>query len=481
MSNLHTTSCFIVWFRLDLRLQDNLALDAAIKEGLPIIPIYIHNDSPKKAWSIGATSKWWLHFALKDLDSELNKLGSKLIIFKEQPPLVLKTLCSRFNVSKIFWNECYEPNQIKLDNEVKKLLNTLNIKIGVFESNLLYHPSQIKNSQGSSYKIFSAYWKACTTHFTPRKVITVNVKSIKVHRQSINSTTIENLKLLPKFNWDKQFYDIWIPTAKEAHKRLNHFAKELSINYYKNRNFPALDGTSKLSPYLHFGQISSHQILEVLQKNNNSKSFHAELGWREFAYYQLFYNPQIPDQPLRPEFNSFPWIKNKKYIQAWQQGLTGYPFIDAAMRQLWNTGWMHNRLRMVVGSFLVKHLLIPWQVGEQWFWDTLLDADLANNSLGWQWVAGCGIDAAPFFRVFNPILQGKKFDPHGKYIAQYLPEISHLPSKYIHCPWIAPKDILKQAGISLGKNYPTPIVDISQGRTRALALYEKLKYFSKKH
>lgn len=436
----------IVWFRQDLRLSDNPVLSYAAKQHLPVIPIYIFDTTIPKSQRIGSAARWWLHHSLLSLQKQLLKQKLKLIFRKGDPKKILLQLAKKTRAQGIFWNRCYEPYVKIRDKKLQTLLIKNNFQIKIFNGSLLFSPDKIFNRQHKPFKIFSAYWKYCLKQAdfsSPLPVPKLKKTSIK-----IKSDSLQSWNLLPKIDWANGIRKTWQPGEPAAQKKLRQFIRKKLINYAKYRDRPDIDGTSLLSPYLHFGEISPRQIWFAVNEKSPNKKFLMELGWREFAYYTLFYFPQLPTKPLRSQFNKIPWNKNARLLKAWQQGKTGYPIVDAGMRQLWQTGWLHNRVRMIVASFLVKDLLISWQTGAAWFLDTLVDADLANNSLNWQWVAGCGIDASPFFRVFNPITQRKKFDPQEKYINR----------------WI----------LELKTNYPHPIVNHEFARKKALAAYKKI-------
>lgn len=470
----------IVWFRLDLRLEDNQALQEAIASGDAVIPVYIWAPKEENPWSPGAASKWWLHYALEDLDVQLKEKGMRLIVRSGVEALEeLKHLIKETSATKVYWNRCYEPRSIKRDTNIKKVLTEEGIEVKSFKGNLLFEPWEIENKSGGPFKVFTPFWKCCLT-YEFEKPIKLNAKNLYVPTKWPKSLSVKGIDLLPRIPWDKEFKSTWEPTAEGAKKALRDFLSKRIDNYKEKRDFPSEKGTSMLSPYLHFGQITPRQICEKVEsKTQSAKTFVSEIGWREFAYHLIYNFPHTPTKPFREDFADFPWVKDIKGLELWQKGKTGYPIVDAGMRQLWRLGWMHNRVRMIVGSFLVKDQLITWQEGARWFWDTLVDADLASNTLGWQWVGGCGADAAPYFRVFNPILQGKKFDPDGEYVRKFVPELKDMPSKYIHTPWEAPQEVLNKAGVRLGDNYPKPILDHGKARAKALMAYDKLKYLRK--
>ncbi|MEM1243213.1 MAG: deoxyribodipyrimidine photo-lyase [Pseudomonadota bacterium] len=464
----------IHWFRQDLRLADNPALFAAAKQG-QVLPIYILDDENPGKQKIGAASRWWLHHSLTALDKSLDH---KLCIFRGDAQVILQKLTETYPIQGIFWNRCYEPWRIKRDEAIKKIFKQKNISVESFNGSLLWEPWEVLKTDGTYYKVFTPFYRrGCLQAMPPRQPL-AKPQTLKLHEKIANSLTIADLNLLPQIRWDKHMEKIWDIGEMAAKKRLNEFIAKGLENYKIGRDFPAKAFVSRLSPHLHIGEISPNQVWYAAKNAGDDKNidhFHSELGWREFSYSLLYHNPQLAEKNLQEKFNLFPWKNNRKKLIAWQKGLTGYPIVDAGMRQLWQTGYMHNRVRMIVGSFLVKNLLLHWHHGEAWFWDCLVDADLASNSASWQWVAGCGADAAPYFRIFNPITQGKKFDANGEYTRQYVPELKALPDEYLFNPWEAPQALLSQAGIKLGETYPLPIVDLPASRQAALAAYEEIK------
>ena len=429
---------------------------------------------------MGGASRWWLHHALDALNRSLD---GKLNIFRGDPLPILSELVEEFNATRVVWNRCYEPWRIARDSKIKTALQALDLEVESYNSALLWEPWQVVKKDGSPYKVFTPYYRrGCLSSASPRRPLEIpaNIKSSPLSQQSL---TLENLALLPSIPWDKQMRTIWEINENAAQERLDEFVMTELEGYRDGRNFPDKAHVSRLSAYLHFGQISPntiwHRVSDAAPLINNEASidtFLSELGWREFSHYLLYHFPQLPTDNLQSRFDAFPWANDSDdHLKAWQQGCTGYPLVDAGMRELYSTGYMHNRVRMVVGSFLVKNLLIHWHRGEEWFWDCLVDADLAANSASWQWIAGCGADAAPFFRIFNPITQSEKFDKQGDYIRRYVPELASMPAKYIHAPWLAPKDVLDDAGVVIGTHYPAPIVDIKESRQRALDAFKFTK------
>ena len=468
----------ILWFRQDLRLSDNPALLAASENNSKVLPIYILDDENARNWSMGSASRWWLHKSLESLDASLS---GNLCFFKGKAEHIISELIQDKKVTGVYWNRCYEPWRVNRDKKIKTNLMDLKISVKSFNGSLLFEPPNIKKDDGTPYKVFTPFYKkGCLKNgLSPRK-LQEPPKQINFGTSS-KKIPLSKLKLLPEFNWYSQMQDEWSPGEEGAQKQLLNFSKTGIKEYKVGRNRPDKEFVSKLSPHLHFGELSPHQAWHCINNLNNTESFQSsvdhflsELGWREFSNNLLYYWNELPENNLQKKFDRFPWLDDLETLKRWQYGSTGYPIIDAGMRQLWKTGYMHNRVRMVTGSFLVKNLMLDWRQGEKWFWDTLVDADLANNSASWQWIAGCGADAAPYFRIFNPILQGEKFDPDGVYVRKYVPELKNLSSKYIHKPWEAPPEILSEADVRLGDNYPKPMVDLKESRDRALEAFKAL-------
>jgi deoxyribodipyrimidine photo-lyase len=463
----------IHWFRQDLRLSDNPALRVAINRGT-VLPIYILDNQNAKECDIGAASKWWLHHSLAELN---HALGGALSLYQGNPIEILAQLIERLNVSEVYWNRCYEPWQIQRDEEIKLALKAKGIEVRSYNGSLLWEPWDIKKPDGTPYKVFTPFYrKGCLQAPMPREPIP-KPDEAEYLGDVESRLDLDSLGLLPKIRWDKGFEDQWEVGENGAHKRFQAFIKTGLAQYKEGRNLPAKPYVSRLSPYLHFGEISPNQLWYAVQSIADSADvdhFCSELAWREFSYSQLYYHPTLPTKNLKQTFDLFPWVEDKAALKAWQTGNTGIPMVDAGMRELWQTGFMHNRVRMIVASFLVKNLRLHWHQGERWFWDTLVDADLANNSASWQWVAGCGADAAPYFRIFNPVIQGQKFDSEGDYVRHFVPEIALLPNKYLFNPWDAPESILQEAKVTLGEDYPKPIVDLKASREAALLAYKML-------
>lgn len=476
----------IVWFRQDLRIWDNPALYQAVLSKQPVLPIYIYEEGDtQNPWPIGGAQKWWLHHSLTQLSASLAEKGLTLHIFEGDPAILIPDIIQQTQAEALYFNRCYEPYLLNQETKIKSDLNNLgnNTNIFSFKANLLLEPWEMKNNQGSYFKVYTPFWRRVYQHLTayPPTVLKKLPKRIEgaVIEQHTALRNIHMLNLLPTNpNWATDFGTVWQPGEKGAHAKLKDFLEHGLAHYAGGRDIPSKAYTSSLSPHLHFGEISPGMIWEKLIAHKdikNAEKFLSELVWREFAYSLLYHYQDLPTQNFKSDFNAFIWQPDKNNLKAWQKGLTGYPIVDAGMRQLWQTGIMHNRVRMIAASFLIKHLLIDWREGEKWFWDTLVDADLANNAASWQWVAGSGADAAPYFRIFNPILQGEKFDPEGEYVKTWIPELAKLPAKYIHQPWTAPESELARANIQLGVNYPQPIVEHDYARKRALDAYAKTK------
>ena len=464
----------IHWFRQDLRLTDNPALYEASNHK-DILPIYILDDHNSGEFSMGSVSRFWLHNSLKDLNQNLNQ---KLSLYQGNPLETLIEIIDRLNIDTVYWNRCYEPWRIKRDTIIKSKLESKGIIVKTFNGSLLWEPWTIKKDDGTPYKVFTPFYrKGCLNSEEPRKPIPkVDISNFIVDNNK--TLNLDALSLLPSVRWDIPMKSNWNIGETGAFNRLSEFINSGIEHYKEGRNFPSKPFVSRISPHIHFGELSPNQAWHLAKLKGNNRSidhFLSELGWREFSYSQLYFNPELPKKNLQSKFDQFPWEENSNNLKAWQQGQTGVPMVDAGMRELWLTGSMHNRVRMVVGSFLVKNLLLNWHHGERWFWDCLVDADLASNSASWQWVAGCGADAAPYFRIFNPVTQGEKFDPDGEYIKQYIPELKDLPNKYLYNPWEAPKEILAEANIVLGKDYPNPIVNLKASREKALEAFKSLK------
>ena len=473
----------IVWFRNDLRLADNRALVRAVAEGGRVVPVYILDDETPGIWCAGGASRWWLHHSLMALREDLEAIGSRLILRRGKAIEVLVQLAQECKACAVYASRAYQPWAGPLEAEVKARLDKDGVTFRRFMGSLLFEPEAVKTKEGGPFKVYTPFWRAAIAGPEVHKPQAAP-KKIAEPSSWPNSEKLEAWKLLPtKPDWAGGMRAAWTPGAAGAQARLKSFLKSALGGYADGRNRPDLPSTSRLSPHLAFGEISPATVWYAARLFAHDKPaldrglevFCKELVWREFSYHLLSHWPALPEAPFRAEFAQFPWLDAPDALRTWQRGMTGYPIVDAGMRELWHTGYMHNRVRMVVSSFLVKDLLIPWQQGEAWFWDTLVDADLASNAASWQWVAGSGADAAPYFRVFNPVKQGETFDPDGTYVRRWVPELARLPSELLHKPWEATDLELQAAGVKLGTDYPAPIVDHAMARDRALTAYKEIK------
>jgi deoxyribodipyrimidine photo-lyase len=516
----------LVWFRRDLRLSDNPALRAASRHAGPVVPVFVWEPEEGGSWAPGAASRYWLHHALAALDADLHHLGSRLTLTHGNPEEALTGLARDSGAAAVFWNRCPEPAAAATETRVEQALRTAGFETGAFGSALLFEPEDLRTSTGGPYRVFTPYYRACLARHHHRVPLAAP-RRLAAPARWPRSLALGELALEPSIEWAAGIRRFWARDAqtargggrsagepaprasspgigeRSAHLRLRAFAADGAARYETGRDRMDRDETSRLSPHLHFGEITPRQVWDAVGRQvaaranlpaagagsrghragaadgaralDSADAFLRQLLWREFAHHLLHHFPDTLEKPLRPEFARIPWRRSRRDLRAWQRGETGYPIVDAAMRQLWETGWMHNRARMIVASFLVKDLLLPWQAGARWFWDTLVDADLANNTFGWQWAAGCGADAAPFFRIFNPVLQGRRFDPAGDYVRRYVPELRGMTVRWIHAPWEAPAAELRRAGVRLGQHYPRPIVDHAEARDRALAAYARAK------
>ncbi|MGD1984694.1 MAG: deoxyribodipyrimidine photo-lyase [Chromatiaceae bacterium] len=467
-------STAIVWFRRDLRTEHNPALAAALAAYEQVLPVYIHDPAADGDWSSGAASNWWLHHALVDLTQQLDQ---RLVLLQGPALAGLRQLVKQSGADAVFWNRLYDPSAIERDTGIKQALREDGVRVESHNAGLMFEPWTVANRQGLPFRVFTPFWKHLSALGLPTRLpANVSTAGRLADGAVSGQLPIEAFGLLPSIPWDQGIAEAWVPTRAGALGRLDEFLATDLAHYETGRDRPAREQVSRLSPYLHFGQLSPVEVaVATPQSSPGAQAFLRELGWREFAAYQLYHFPHTADAPLDQRFERFPWRDAPEDLAAWQQGRTGIPMVDAGMRQLWASGWMHNRVRMIVASFLVKNLLLPWQDGARWFWDTLVDADLASNSLGWQWTAGSGADAAPYFRVFNPVLQGQKFDAKGEYVRRWVPELAGLPDKWIHRPWEAPAGLLTEAGVRLGHDYPAPLVDLKLSRQRALQAWDQLK------
>ena len=467
----------IAWFRQDLRISDNPALNAAAAAG-EVLPIYILDDVNAAEWAMGAASRAWLHHSLNTLNIAL---GGRLRVFRGDAREIITQLVASLPVAGVFWNRCYEPWRIKRDAQIKADLNTGDMQTRSFNAALLWEPWDISKKDGTPYRVFTPYYqKGCLSSPPPRQPL-APAGQIRWSNLAVdNSLSIDELELLPSADWHESLCSQWQIGEIAAAQKFDTFWQNTLTDYKRGRDYPALDATSRLSPHLHFGEISPHQIWHRIDHSSmhdhgdGPAHFLREIAWREFSYHLLYHFPQLPQQNFNRKFDGFQWLDQPVGLQAWCEGRTGFPIVDAGMRELWQTGYMHNRVRMIVASFLIKNMLVHWRTGENWFWDCLVDADLASNAASWQWCAGSGADAAPYFRIFNPVLQSEKFDPEGEYLLRYCPELSGLPARYRHKPWEASEELLQAAGIKLGEDYPLPLLDLKTTRERALERFKAL-------
>ena len=475
------SSTIIYWFRHDLRLNDLPALHAASALG-DVIPVFIYDSQLGGDWKLGGASQWWLHNSLNRLKASIEHQGGRLLLRSGETVAELQKLLFETGASHIVASRQYQPWSEDLERAVATMATDNASQFKRYAGTLLFEPDAVTTGAGTPFKVFTPFWRACLKAAQPD--MPKPVPSLHFPHQWPPSETLDDWSLLPTDpNWAEGWDTLWDPGELGAQKSLAAFLDERVYHYSEGRDIPSGPHTSRLSPSLKFGEISPRQVWWAAQqcKHDNPQSsaaidkFLSEIGWREFCNQLVAQFPAMPDRAFNPKFDYFPWGSNSKHLRAWQRGQTGYPIVDAGMRELWHTGFMHNRVRMIVASFLTKHLLIHWRLGEQWFWDTLLDADLAYNACSWQWVGGSGADASPYFRIFNPIAQGEKFDKQGRYTRQWVPELANLPDNYLHKPWEAPALTLAASGVELGKTYPHPIVDHKEAREAALGAYGTLK------
>jgi deoxyribodipyrimidine photo-lyase len=470
-------SVALVWFRRDLRLCDNPALTAALEAHDEVVPVYVHAPDEEAPWQPGAASRWWLHHSLNALDADLRKRGSSLHVRQGATLPALRAMIRETGAVSVYWNRLYEPALIARDTTIKQSLQADGIDARSFNAALLFDPWEIATAQDQPYRVFTPFWRNARTKLEPRPPLPAPRRIATLDGD--NGVAIDALELLPKIGWDAGLAKAWHPGEAGAMKALRTFRDTAVGDYPEARNLPGEAGTSRISPHLHFGEISPMQIVWALQEaareSRSAKqragieSFVREIGWREFSHHLLYHFPKTTDENLNPAFDRFPWARAApRSIERWQRGRTGFPIVDAGMRELWATGWMHNRVRMLVASFLTKNLRQHWLVGARWFWDTLVDADLANNTQGWQWTAGTGADAAPYFRIFNPVTQGKRFDPGGAYVRRWVPELAAFADDAIHEPWTDPEK-------RRASGYPEPMIDLGKSREAALAAYRSCK------
>jgi deoxyribodipyrimidine photo-lyase len=478
------TRTAIVWLRNDLRLADNPALAAAVERADYVVPLFVLDDDDRGAWKLGGAARWWLHHSLASLDAALHRAGSRLILRRGRAAPTIADLVRDTGATAVYWNRRYDRDGRATDTNVKSALRVQGVAADSFNGALLFEPWTVKTGAGGPFKVYTPFYKACRA-MPPPTAPSPAPRKLPAPPTWPASDALDAWRLLPtRPDWAGGLRAAWQPGEAAALRRLASFIDTQLDGYASKRDRPDVDGTSRLSPYLAAGDIGPRQIWHAVRLAadrsptgvaTSAEKFLSELLWREFAYHVLYHHAALPECSLRRAFDAFPWREDRDALRAWQQGHTGVPIIDAGMRQLWRTGWMHNRVRMIVGSFLVKNLLQPWRQGEDWFWDTLVDADLASNAFGWQWIAGSGADAAPYFRIFNPVLQGQRFDPTGAYVRAYVPELAALPDAAIHQPWTADWNTLARAEVRLRHTYPAPIVDLATSRQRALDAYAAIK------
>lgn len=462
----------VAWFRRDLRLDDNPAFNAAVATGRPILAVYVL-DETGEGRRRGAASLWWLDKSLRALDARLRQRGGRLILRRGESEAELRRLITETGADQVYLNRLFEPEAFARDADIAFALKAEGVGCHGFNASLLARPGSVLTDAGKPYKVFTPFLRALLA--VPAEAPAAPAGAARFAPDCLASEDVNDWSLHPSApDWSARFD--WSPGEAGAACALSAFLKNGLEDYAAGRDFPGRKGVSKLSPHLHWGEISPRRLVQAVRQAadagqvapEQADKFISEIGWREFSAHLLHHFPYTSERAFRPHFDAMPWREDSSGLRSWQEGRTGYPLVDAGMRELWTTGWMHNRVRMVVASFLVKHLLIDWREGEAWFWDTLVDADLASNVQNWQWVAGSGVDAAPFFRIFNPVAQGERFDPGGRYVRRWLPELLDLPERWIHAPWTAPPAVLARAGVTLGQTYPHPIVDHGQARLRAL-------------
>nr|WP_281413495.1 deoxyribodipyrimidine photo-lyase [Microvirga antarctica] len=469
----------LVWFRDDRRMADNPALRAAIAAKVPVLCFFILDDGSPGLRPLGGAARWWLHGSLEKLAESLAGIGGELLLFEGPAEQWVSRIAAETGATAIYWNRRYGEGEIGIDSALKERLGADGVTVESFNGSLLHEPWEIKNQSGTPFRVFTPYSRTAMARPVPAplpapRTIPGGAWPADLRKASVS---LSALRLEPgKPNWAKGLAETWTRGEAAARGRLGDFLDEHLAGYADKRERPGIDGSSRLSPYLRHGEISPRQVWHAVSaamaenpsRATDGRKFLTELTWRDFCYQILYHQPDLATRSYSARFDAMPWSQGKSGLEPWQQGLTGYPIVDAGMRQLWQTGWMHNRIRMVVGSFLSKHLLIDWRDGEAWFWDTLVDADPANNAFNWQWVAGSGPDSAPFHRIFNPVTQGEKFDTDGAYVRRFVPELARLPDRFLHKPWDAPETQRADAGVGLGKTYPRPVVDHAAARARAL-------------
>ncbi|MHC5112073.1 MAG: cryptochrome/photolyase family protein [Planctomycetota bacterium] len=475
------TKCALWWVRCDLRLEDNPALHRALADGGPVLPLYVVEPQAGARCVRGEASRWWLGHSLQCLAKSLHAVGSRLLVMNGEPHSIIRDIAGTLQLTSVCCNASYDPDSLIRQSHVRDVCRELDITMEVLDGNVFTQPGTLRTLTGSPLRVFTPFWKRLVPLIDNRTVLAAP-RHVPAPEPWPDLNTINPIDIQPRHRWTDKLAEHWQTGEQAAMNRLETFFPAVGA-YAKQRDIPSDPGTSRLAPHLHFGEISPVTVIDRLRRSwkdpvaahENSTAFVRQLAWREFARHLLVSFPETISQPLRPEFFEFPWEDREEHLCRWQRGQTGYPIVDAGMRELWQTGWMHNRVRMITASFLTKHLLINWEHGASWFLDTLVDADPANNTLGWQWVAGCGADAAPYFRIFNPTVQGERFDPLGKYVRRWIPSLQRLDRKWIHRPWEAPASALAEAGVTLGRDYPDPIIDHKEARQRALSAYDTVR------
>lgn len=469
----------LLWFRDDLRLADNPALAHAAASGRPVVAVHVLDEVSPGLRPLGGASRWWLHHALAALMADLGRFGVRLVLRRGAAGDVIPALAAEIGAAEVVWNRRYLPAQVEIDLDLEARLRAEGRRVENFQASLLHEPDAVETGSGGPFRVFTPFWRACRAGPAPRAPLP-RPERLVAHEAPVDGLDLDDLALLPRRPyWAEGLDRTWTPGEAGAEARLGRFLDHGLRTYADERDRPDLDVCSRLSPHLRFGEISPFRVVEAVEARVAAEprlraaadKFLSEVGWREFAHHLAFHFGDLATRNFQPRFDAFPWGRDEALLEAWRRGRTGYPLVDAGMRELWTTGTMHNRVRMVVASFLVKHGLVDWREGESWFFDTLVDACPAVNPASWQWVAGSGADAAPYFRIFNPVSQGTKFDPDGAYVRRWVPELARLPASVIHAPWTAARGVLDAAGVRLDRDYPLPIVDHARARERALAAF----------